>query len=197
MAQKVSNRKRSKNSIQNVRVVDTDEGTDDIVTQRLLSAYASSEGQIRIVCGAQGTITPGTPAGGIIGFDALTGTDDFASFASQYQEFRVRAIQFKIYDIQPNSTVNNIWSTFHQVGGSVPVGIEDVMDRPDARTVSPGSGTVTLNWVAHGIPEMQFQSVNTYNALGGLSYYIASPTALTVAKYTTLAKFIVDFRGRR
>lgn len=192
--------KRSKNSIQNVRIVDKDEGTDDIVCQRLLQSYNSSEGQIRVVCGHQTNISfaSGAANGNTIAFAELLGTDDFTSFAAQYQEFRVRAIRFDIYDINPNSsTVVNYWSTFHQVSGSVPVGQEDVMDRPDARSVAPGDGKTTLCWVAHGIPEMQFNSVGINPGLGGLSFYSSPSAAVSATKYSIMTKFIVDFRGRR
>lgn len=199
MARKSSNR-RVKNAIQNVRIVDRDEGTDDIVCQRLLQSYNVSEGQIRVVCGHQvnQSFASGTASGGTIAFAELLGTDDFTSFAGQYQEYRVRAIKFDIYDINPNSsTIVNYWSTFHQVSGSVPVGQEDVMDRPDARSVAPGDGKATLCWVAHGIPEMQFNSVNVNPGLGGLSFYASPSAAVSASKYTIMTKFIVDFRGRK
>lgn len=198
MAQKNSS-KRSKNMIQNVRVVDTDEGTDDILVQRLLSAYNVSEGQVRVVCNYNSTLIPSGVTSGIVAFGELVNTDDFTSLAQQYQEFRVRAIQFKIYDLQPTSPATiNYWSTFHQVGGDVPTGIQDVVDRPDSRVVSPGDGRAMLAWAAHGTPEMTFQSTSVnYAGLGGLSYYLSPSNVITGAKYSVVAKFIVDFRGRR
>lgn len=199
MAQKLSNRKRSKNLIQNVRIVDRDEGTDDLVIQRLLQQYVQSEGQIRVVCGFRFEVTPGTTVNsGIVSFAELLATDDFTSFAAQYQEYRVRGIRFDVYDINPNSSVAiNYWSTFHQVGGPVPIGIEDILDRPDARSLSPGDGRQSLAWAAHGIPEMQFNSVGSNPGLGGLSYYVSPQAAIAAAKYQIVAKYIVDFRGRR
>lgn len=193
-----SNSKRMKNLIQNVRVVDPDEGSDDVKVQRLLSSYNVSEGQIRVVCGYVGTLSPQAPISGIVGFGELLATDDFVSFAAQYQEFRVRAIQFRIYDVNPNSAATiNYWSTYHQIGGSVPVGQEDVMDRPDSRSVSPGDGKTTLSWVAHGIPEMQFNPTTANPGLGGLSYYSSPASTIAGTKYSILAKYIVDFRGRK
>jgi len=194
-----SNSKRSKNMIQNVRVVDSDEGSDDLIVQRLLSAYNTSEGQIRVVCNYNTTLIPSGVTSGIVAYGELTGTDDFVSIAQQYQEFRVRGIQFKIYDLQPGapSTIN-YWSTFHQVGGDVPTGLQDVVDRPDSRVVSPGDGRAMLSWLAHGIPEMAFQSTSiNQQGLGGLSYYLSPSNVITGAKYSIVAKFIVDFRGRK
>lgn len=194
-----SNSKRTKNLVQNVRVVDPDEGTDDLVVQRLLSAYNVSEGQIRVVCNYNTTLVPSGVTTGIVAYGEAIATDDFTSIAQQYQEFRIRAIQFRIYDLQPNSAATiNYWSTFHQVGGDVPVGLQDVVDRPDSRVVSPGDGRAMLAWVAHGIPEMAFQSTAlSPSGLGGLSYYISPSNTITGAKYSIVAKFVVDFRGRR
>jgi len=199
MTRKGTNRRGGgKNAISNVRVVDKDEGTDDIQCQRFLQAYKVSEGQIRVVCGYRGELAQGTAsAGGLVAFGELTGTDDFASFIGQYSEFRVRAIRYDVYDLAPSTqSAINFWATYHQIGGTVPVGFDDVVDRPDSRAIAPGTGMVSLAWVAHSIPEMAFQSTSTFNALGGLSYYIGGgPTATN--KFSIIAKYVVDFRGRK
>lgn len=192
--------KRSgRNAITNVRVVDKDDGRDDIVCQRLLQEYKTSEGQIRVVCNEAIEFNPGAVAtNSTYSFLTLTASDDFVSFAQQYQEFRVRAIRYDIYDVQPNSPyVNNYWATYHQIGGSVPSTTSDVVDRPDARSVAPGDGRATLAWVAHGIPEMSFQNVGNYNGLGGLVYSVTPSAAVTGTKYIVYCKYIVDFRGRK
>jgi len=193
-----SRRGGNKNAISNVRIVDKDDGTDDIQCQRFLQAYKVSEGQIRVVCGYRGELSQGaTPAGGIVSYGELTGTDDFVSFVGQYKEFRVRAIRFDVYDLATNtSSAINFWSTYHQIGGGVAVGFDDVVDRPDSRAITPGTGFASLAWVAHSIPEMAFQDTANYNALGGLSYYVGGGATAT-NKYSIVAKFIVDFRGRR
>jgi hypothetical protein len=193
-----SRRGGSKNAISNVRIVDKDDGTDDIQCQRFLQAYKVSEGQIRVVCGYRGELSQSTTSGGgVVATGELAGTDDFTSFTAQYKEFRVRAIRFDIYDLATSTaSAINFWSTFHQIGGAVAVGFDDVVDRPDSRAISPGTGMTSLAWVAHSIPEMAFQDTANYNGLGGLSYYIGGgPTATN--KFSIVAKFIVDFRGRR
>lgn len=197
-----SNSKRNKNMIQNVRVVDKDEGTDDIQCQRYLQAYTTSEGQIRVVMGFRTELsnyTANTVQNGTVGYSDAVGTDDFLSFAAQYQEFRIRAMRFEIYDLQPNNTsVVNFWSTYHTNGGSTPIDLESVVDRTDSRSVPPGDGKVSLAWVAHGIPEMGFQSTTAGSVgLGGLTYYTLSQAAITNTKYSVIAKFVVDFRGRK
>lgn len=195
-----SNSKRNKNFIQNVRVIDKEEGTDDVVISRLISSYNSSEGQIRVMCSYRTEVSPGSggATSGSVDFGSLVSTDDFTSFAAQYQEFRVRGIRFDVYDVNPNSPATiNYFATFHQVGGTVPAGQEDIIDRPDSRIVTPGMGRISLAWVAHGIPEMAFQSVSSYDNLGGLVDFVSPSATITGAKYSIVAKFLVDFRGRR
>lgn len=190
--------RNNKNVIQNVRVVDKDEGTDDIKCQRLLQAYNSSEGQIRVVCGVrQQLAATDTVLASALGFASLSTSDDFVSFTAQYREFRVRAIRFDIYDINAigNPTLN-YWATFHTIGGAINTGQEDVIDRPDSRTIAPGDGKTTLAWVAHSIPEMGFQAVDNFNGLGGLCYNVQSTAASTQPRYQIVAKFVVDFRAR-
>jgi hypothetical protein len=196
---KRNKRSTNKNTIQNVRVVDKDEGTDDVVLQRLLQAYNTSEGQIRVVCIARQQLdSPATATGGTFGYLALAASDDFISMAAQYTEFRVRGIRFDVYDINPSSPPTiNYWSTFHAVDTTVDVGAEDVIDRPDSRSVVPGTGHITLAWLAHGIPEMEFQATTSYERLGGLSYNVQSATTGFNSKYSVVGKFLVDFRGRR
>jgi len=187
-----------KNIISNVRIVDKDEGTDDVICQRHIQAYNSSEGQIRVVCGFRQELSIGSTAvTGLVDWSAVVGSDDFVSFAGQYQEFRIRSIRFDVYDLNAATAAPvNFWATYHQVGGAVPQTFDDVVDRPDSRAIAPGSGYTSLAWVAHSIPEMAFQSVNTYNGLGGLVYFNGSGTAVA-GRYSVIAKFVVDFRGRR
>lgn len=187
-----------KNAISNVRIVDKDDGSDDIITQRLLQSYKVSEGQIRVVCNIRSSFdTAGSGAGGNISYANLQTSDEFVSFAGQYQEFRVRAIRFDIYDLQPNLPApTNFWATYHSIT-TPPFGIEDVIDRPDSRTIAPGTGMTSLAWVAHGIPEMAFQPNTGGQDLGGLVLYIGSAGSPSSNRYNVVTKYIVDFRGRR
>jgi len=185
-----------KNIIQNVRIVDKDEGGDDVKVQRMLNQMNQSESQMRVICGYQSTLNVAVSSG-VIGFGELLTTDDFVSFAAQFQEYRVTGIRFDIYDVNQSAVVVNFWSTFHQISGSVPVAVEDIMDRPDCRSLSAGEGKASFAWLAHGIPERAFNNVGTNAGLGGLAYNLSPAAASTTAKYTIMAKFIVDFRGRR
>ena len=193
-------RSGNKNTVSNVRIVDKDEGTDDMICQRIIQQLKTSESQIRVSCNYRQEFSPTTtPITGTIDFVDMTGsTDDFASFSAQFREFRVKAIRFDVYDVAASSGVSlNFWSTFHVVNDAVPpIGLEDIVDRPDSRVIPPGTGHTSLAWVAHGIPEMSFASVDSSVNYGGLSYYM-SAAASTGVKYSVIAKFIVDFRGRR
>lgn len=189
---------RSKNSISNVRIVDETEGSDSLVVQRLFAEYSKQEGQIRVICTFRQEVGFGTSAFTLyVGYNALALTDDFASFAGQYLEFRVKAIRYEIIDLFGTAGASNFWATSHQVGGTIPQGIEDVVDRPDSRSISAGDGKATLHWLAHGIPELSFQNVNSFDDLGGLVNYLGSTSTAQAGRYSIIAKYVVDFRGKR
>lgn len=191
------NNRGSNRRIQNVRVVDSDEGTDSLKVSSILTNMSMSNSQTRVICGYTGLLTPAAAGGGTVSQPEMTGTDDWTSFSGQFTEFRIRAIQFRIFDVQPNSSsVSNTWATFHKVGGTTSTTVNDVVDRPDARVIPPGNGWVELAWVAHGQPEMEFQSVTSASDFGGLVYAVNPSGTLAGIKYQIVAKFIVDFRGR-
>lgn len=191
-----SSKSRVVRKIQNVRIVDNDEGTDAVKVSNILSQMSSSNSQIRVVCGYQAIFTPSPANQGIVAFSELVGTDDFSSFALQFKEFRVRAIQFRVFDIQPSQVVVNYWATFHTLGGTVGNEPDNIVDRPDSRIIAPGTGHIELNWVAHSQPEMEFQAVIASVNYGGLVYNFSPAAVNTATKYQVVAKFVVDFRGR-
>ena len=188
-----------KNTVQSVRLVDPEEGQDDATVQRLLSLHDSSEGQIRVLCTYRTELAGlSAAASQVFDFGTAVSTDDFVSFSAQYQEYRVKAIRFSMFDVQPNSAPTiNYAATFHQVGGTVPSSAEDIADRPDARSLAPGDGHLTLAWLAHGIPEMAFQPVTGSIGYGGVALYTSPAAAVTGVKYTILVKYLIDFRGRK
>lgn len=198
MTQSRNRRGPRSTAIQNVRVVDPDEGSDDVKVNNMISSYNASEGQIRVICSSRAELTYSAGQSNVFGYDSLTSTDDFISFSAQYQEFRVRGMRFTVYDVQPSSPATiNYMATWHQVGGTVPATQDDIVDRPDARSIAPGTGHVKLSWLAHGLPEMEFQSISSYNSLGGLVLYASPAAVITGTKYLLVAKYLVDFRGRR
>jgi len=196
MARRSNRRNNAKNRVQNVRVVDRDETFDSIKTSAILSSMTSSNSQVRVVCGFQTQVTPGAALTGTVSYGDLFTTDDFITFQQQFSEFRVRAIQFRVFDVQPSAVINNFWATYHQIGGTVPASVNDVVDRPDARVLAPGAGYLELDWAAHGQPEMEFQSISSATSYGGMVYNVNPASAFTGTKYQVVAKFVVDFRCR-
>lgn len=202
----VSNRRNNnrKNIIQNVRIVDQDSSTDSVRVGRMIDSIKTSESQIRLLC-VDNTFqdNAATPIQGLIGFDYIFGMDEFSSIAVQFNEFRVRAIKFDVYDVNQNNIGGAMFSTVHEIYGSTgPVySFAQVVDGPDSKPIPPGTGKETFYWVAHGFKEMEFQSTNfgspnLVDRFGGLRYYINSGAA-PGAKFQIVTHAVVDFRGRR
>lgn len=171
---------------------------------RMISAVKTSESQIRVVIGELTDVFTTTTAGvnGSIGFESILASDDLASLVQQYNLFRVRAIKFDIYDINPGQSVLNTFGIFHDnYEGTAPIYTRaNVADLPDSRSISAGTGQTTLYWVAHGTAEMQFQAASSagsvYQGYGGLKYFLGA-VSQAVPKYTIQMHAVVDFRGRR
>jgi hypothetical protein len=194
-----SNSKRMKNAIQNVRVVDKDEGIDDVRVDRILQQLNQSESQIRVSCNVRAEISPGTTVGTSsitsFGYNTCANSDDFVSLSAQYTEFRIRAMRFDVYDVQPNASVLNYMGTSH-TQDATPTTLENILDRNDSRSLTSGQGKTSLSWLAHAIPEMEFQSCTSFVNLGSFNLYVNPQVAVSGAKYQVVCKFIVDFRGR-
>lgn len=197
-------RRSGKGRISDVRVVDSAAGTDGPLVDRMISAVKTSESQIRVVIGDLTDVFTTTTAGvnGTIGFDNILQSDDVASLVQQYNLFRVRAIKFDIYDVNPSQPILNTFGIWHDnYEGAAPTYTRaNVADLPDSRSISAGTGQTTLYWVAHGVAEMQFQNVSNqgtpYQAYGGLKYFLGQ-VSQAVPKYTIQMHAVVDFRGRR
>jgi len=198
MAQKNSSR-RNKNVISNVRIVD-DDATDSLKVNRMVGQIHDTKGQIRVLCDGTFNVSPTqTITGSYTDFSTIIGTDDFVSFAAQFTEYRVRAIKFDVYDVNPSvPVVLNYFATYHQIGGTVASAFTDIVDRPDAKVIAPGTGVSHFYWNATGIPEMEFQSTGTGSStnLGGLVYNTQASSTNVGTKYQVVFKAIVDFRGR-
>lgn len=85
--------------------------------------------------------------------------DEFTSFSAQFQTFRIRAIRYDIYDINPSLSTVGWFSTFHDEfrADAQPVFSQrNVIDGPDSQIVPPGTGKLTLYWRAKGILENGF-----------------------------------------
>jgi hypothetical protein len=193
-----SNSKR-KNVVSNVRVVSDAEGTDGIRVERMIDYERRSLSQFRLIAGIQQSIAITTTTTlGQVAYAAITGCDDFLSMGAQFNTFRIRAMKFDIYDLNPGVSITNFFSTYHQgTGSAAPQSLENVVDRPDSKSIAPGTGRQTFYWVAHGTQELAFQeTAGTIVDFGGLSYSVGSLSTPVSGKYQIIVKALVDFRGR-
>lgn len=196
------NKGGGKRKIQNVRIADDAAGEDGLKIDRMISQLQTSESQVRVLCGATyDTNATTTAATYTLSFGDIFATDDFTSMLAQYELFRVTAIKFDIYDVNPSLAANNNWSTFHNDTLNTPAYTRaQVADGPDSRVLSSGTGQTTLYWRAHGVEENRFQTTVTTSPaapiqfFGGLRYYVIG--AATGSKYQIVMHAVVDFRGR-
>jgi len=194
----------SKNRVSNVRVVDSLQGTDGARVDRIIGSMQNAHSQIRLICGDYSTLATSASATtfGTYSGSNVRATDDFVSMAQQFETYRISAIRFEIYDVNPNLSVFSSFSTQHDV---VPSGatfgtptIQSILDAPDAQLPVPGGSKAVLSWVAHGTEENNFQSTTTGGTpsdFGGLRYFVGSPGS-AASKFQIVIKAIVDFRGR-
>jgi len=194
----------NKNRVSNVRIVDSLSGTDGARVDRIIGSMQNNHSQIRIICGDYATVATSASATqfGIYSGVNVRATDDFISMAQQFETYRVTAIRFEVYDINPALPVFSSFSTQHDV---VPSGasfgtptIQSVLDAPDAQLPPAGGAKAVLNWMAKGAEENDFQSTTTGGTpsdFGGIRYFVGSPGS-AASKYQIVIKAIVDFRGR-
>jgi len=197
-----NNRKTGKNQISNVRVVDPEDGADGATVDRMITQQQNSHSQVRVLCNATYAITLAT-TNTFVNYDgtSVIGMDDFVSMVQQWETYRIKAIKVDVYDIAPNTVVQNGGSTFHDVYTTVPsFTFDNIADGPDYRVVPPGTGKVTFHWLAKGTQENNFQSDSTVGTtseyFGGVRFLAGAGTA-GVVKYQVVMKAVVDFRGRR
>lgn len=196
-------RNQGKNTISNVRVVDEEDGQYGIRVDRMITFVQNSHSQTRVLCQTSNLISL-TASDQFFTYDtaAIRAYDDFVSLAAQYSTYRVTAIKFEVYDVAPNTLAPNGFSTFHDTYATAPTfNFGNIADGPDFRIVAPGTGKVTLHWLAKGTQENDFQSTrNTGTGItdvdfGGIRAYVGAGT-VGVNKYQVVVKAIVDFRGR-
>lgn len=197
--------KGNKNSVTNVRVVDSYAGTDAAYIDRSISHLQNTHSQISVLVATQVPITPSSGSGQNNYYSAslIRNTDEWVSFSQQYQTYRIRAIKFDVYDINPNSSVANVWSTYHDVLSTPGAfNFDQVTDGPDSQTIPPGSGKVSFYWRAKGTTENEFQSLTSTASggiapadFGGLRAALGAGSA-TSPKFQLVVKAVVDFRGR-
>jgi len=196
------NRKAKKNEVANVRVVDQYSGTDGARVDRIISQLQNSHSQIRLLCTDSFAINSSTvDVNGNLAGSQIRLFDEFTTISTQFETFRIAAVRYDVYDINPSNVVTGAFSTFHDVattGNQLAFTFPSVIDGPDSQIVPPGTGKISFTWVAHGTAENQFLSDDSNAAqqldFGGLRYSILA--ASTAIKYRIVVKAVVDFRGR-
>jgi len=197
-------RKFGKNTVVNVRQVDQYAGVDGAYIDRCISDLQNSHSQITLCC--QDTFNIDSAASnvnGIIAGPQVAIFDEFVSIQAQFETFRIRAIKFDIYDVNPSNSSVGWFSTFHDQfsGAAQPTfTVAGVVDGPDSQLVPPGTGKLTLYWRAKGTLENGFVTDDDVGVTqpplysGGLRYSVGANTA--ARKFQVVVNAIVDFRGR-
>lgn len=182
---------------QPVTLVDEYSGGDGAYVDRCIAQFQNTHSQVSIMCSDSNAVNLGTSIpNSQESFSNIVATDEFISMAAQFNTFRVRAIRFDVYDINPALSAPNFWSTYHIDGGNPPETLANILDRPDSQSIPPGSGKLSFTWRPKGTLENSFQAVGSYVDFGGLAWYVNATASGTVQKYTVVLKAIVDFRGR-
>lgn len=200
MANKVRrNRNNNRNRITPVTVVDNTDSQDQLKLGRVFSAMDSSLSLINTVLEAGANLSTNTTTTGLsVTFSNFTTLTDFSAFATEYKLFRIKAIQFDVYDTQPNNVGTAWFSTQHSnAGAPLNVNLATVTGALDVGIVPPGSGMKTWTWCAKGTTELGWQPCNgTVVDYGGLLGF--SPVASTAAanRYYIVARAHVQFRSR-
>lgn len=194
--------RRNAQRVQNVRITDDYSGSDGNKVERMIESLQNSHSQTRLMCSDCFTI--GIPTGNttnaLVAGSQIRIMDDFASIIAQFETYRIKAIRFDIYDVNPNASAVGFFGTFHDEYLSTAQPIftaSEVVDSPDGQLVAPGTGKLSLTWMAKGTRENDFVSTASNIDFGGLRYAIAPAATAVANKYQIYCKAIVDFRGRK
>jgi hypothetical protein len=195
-----SNRGRSTKQVQAVYQVDAADASDQIRISRTLSSMDSSLSLINTVIESTSYINTDSTrvTSGSISFPNFTSSTDYSPFATEYKLFRIKAIQFEVYDTASAGLGISFFSTNHvAAGGSLNPTLSTVTAPIDSGIVPAGVGVKTWTWVAKTNDELSWQACNgTIQDYGGLVFYTPQSTVSTTARYTVIAKAIVQFRAR-
>ncbi len=202
MRNRTNKNKRTK-QVTNVRVLDQDADLESAKVIRQISALHQSAGQIRVLVNSVFNLAGGTTETDTnYSFGSFVNSDEFTSFAAQYDEFRIIAMRFDCYNTA--TTVSNpvAASTFHinVVASATPTyTYTSVVDGEDAKIIPNDGSRCSFFWHARGVQDYAFQSTSTTATTcansGGLR--IAAPVSTTGGNIQTVVKFVADFRGRK
>lgn len=199
------NRNNRSNRTQAVRLVDEFAGNDGIKLDRMLNQLHNSQSQVRVMCTSVSTLSTTASGGDVNGVFSCRNvwqTDEFSSLAAQFETYRIRAIRFDVYDVNPSQAVFANFSTYHIADTNNPTFVfANVIDSPDSQSVT-GGNKVSFTWFAKGTREEGYQdcrealaATTTAINFGGLRWALGN-SATAGSKFQVFAKALVDFKSR-
>lgn len=168
---------------------------------KMLASMRSGQSACPVLIKTSLSLVTSTTAGilGSFTYLELAVTDDFASLAQQFNEFKVKCMRFRVCHTNPTNTTPLVFSTVHaNVPSALPstwLNEASVVDGPDSKYISPGADPEVFYWNASGVSETEYQDVNTFNNHGGLRYYVPQVTTSAQAAVVVVEALVV-FRGR-
>lgn len=151
-----------------------------------------------LVKAVAGVSTAAAAGSGVYTMNELGQEDDFASMAQQFRLFKVKAMRFEVFHINPSSVVPLVMSTFHSDGSLAGVtGQPATVDGEDSKYMDPGNGKQVFYWNASSPEEKLYQDPTSFVSFGGLRWYRESgSTAVDVPLVRIIVTAQVIFRGR-
>lgn len=186
-------------------------GRSDIVTvardgdvmgarfDRMVSNQRSNESAVPIlVKGVTGISTAAAGGSGVYTFNEITQEDDFLSLGAQFRLFKIKAMRFEVFHINPSNTVPIVISTFHNDGSLTGVtGQASTVDGEDSKYLDPGDGKQVFYWNASNATEKLYQDVTSFTSFGGLRWYRETgSTNVDVPLVRIIITAQIVFRGR-
>lgn len=189
-----------RNSPMPVFVVPSDSSHDAKKVNNQIQALKEAGSTTRVLFTLEfpiGTLTSG-PNENILDWANIRGDTDWGAFAQQYLTYRVVAIKYDVYDINPANTATGIFGTYH-IGNPAAqpayTGKLHVLDSPDSREVPPGSGKESFYWKGIGPREQAWYNTGDTDTFGGLRFSVGT-AASSAPKYSVIQTAVIDFRGR-
>lgn len=142
------------------------------------------------------SVTTGTS--GAYGYTQLAAEDDFVSMAQQWNLFRVKAMRFEVFHVNPGTIAPVVLSTFHADGGTFTPYLTQgsVVDGPDSKYMDAGAGKQVFYWTGNNSTERLFQSPESFVDFGGLRFFNEGTTgSFPIARVIVTAQVV--FKGRR
>jgi hypothetical protein len=151
-----------------------------------------------LVKGVAGISTAAAGGSGLYTMNEIGQEDDFASLAAQFRLFKVKAMRFEVFHVNPSNTVPIVLSTFHTQGSLTGVtGQAATVDGEDSKYLDPGNGKQVFYWNATNATEKLYQDVSLFESYGGLRWYRESGSSnVDVPLVRIIVTAQVVFRGR-